>query len=94
MRAAESPARRSNAWLGMIALVSLAAVAAALVSQHVFDMQPCPWCVLQRVIERHATRRRTGGTGLGAQRPTRDTAPARPAPPEEDIALVSTMRRS
>lgn len=50
MRAAESPARRSNAWLGMIALVSLAAVAAALVSQHVFDMQPCPWCVLQRVI--------------------------------------------
>ena len=34
----------------MIALVSLAAVAAALVSQHVFDMQPCPWCVLQRVV--------------------------------------------
>lgn len=34
----------------MIALVSLAAVAAALVSQHVFDMQPCPWCVLQRAI--------------------------------------------
>ena len=28
----------------------MAAVAAALVSQHVFDMQPCPWCVLQRVI--------------------------------------------
>lgn len=50
MRAVASPARRSNAWLGMIALVSLAAVAAALVSQHVFDMQPCPWCVLQRVI--------------------------------------------
>jgi protein dithiol:quinone oxidoreductase len=33
-----------------IALVGLGAVAAALVSQHVFDMQPCPWCVLQRVI--------------------------------------------
>ena len=31
-------------------LASLAAVAAALVSQHVFDIQPCPWCVLQRVI--------------------------------------------
>jgi protein dithiol:quinone oxidoreductase len=31
-------------------LLPLAAVAAALVSQHVFDMQPCPWCVLQRVI--------------------------------------------
>ncbi|MCR5863799.1 disulfide bond formation protein B [Aquincola sp. J276] len=45
-----SPARRADAWLGMIALVSLAAVAAALVSQHLFDMQPCPWCVLQRAI--------------------------------------------
>ncbi|MEQ1682489.1 MAG: disulfide bond formation protein B [Burkholderiaceae bacterium] len=32
------------------ALVCIAAVAAALVSQHVYDMQPCPWCVLQRVI--------------------------------------------
>jgi len=31
-------------------LLSLAAVAAALVSQHVYDMRPCPWCVLQRVI--------------------------------------------
>lgn len=38
-------------WLWPLAvLVPLAAVAAALVSQHVFDMQPCPWCVLQRVI--------------------------------------------
>lgn len=33
-----------------VALASLAAVAGALVSQHVFDMQPCPWCILQRVI--------------------------------------------
>ena len=33
-----------------IALLSLAAVGAALVSQHRFDMQPCPWCVLQRLI--------------------------------------------
>jgi disulfide bond formation protein DsbB len=32
------------------ALLCLAAVAAALVSQHAFDMQPCPWCVLQRLI--------------------------------------------
>jgi disulfide bond formation protein DsbB len=30
--------------------VSLAAVAAAQVTQHAFDMQPCPWCILQRVI--------------------------------------------
>ena len=38
---------------GLYALVAAAAfagVAAALVSQHVFDMQPCPWCVLQRLI--------------------------------------------
>lgn len=31
-------------------LLPLAAVAAALVSQHTFDMQPCPWCVLQRLV--------------------------------------------
>jgi protein dithiol:quinone oxidoreductase len=37
-------------WLAAIALLSLGAVAAALVSQHVYDMQPCPWCVLQRAI--------------------------------------------
>jgi disulfide bond formation protein DsbB len=36
--------------LPLIALASVASVGAALVSQHVFDMQPCPWCVLQRVI--------------------------------------------
>ena len=30
--------------------LSLAAVAAALVSQHRLDMQPCPWCVLQRLV--------------------------------------------
>ncbi len=33
-----------------IALFALAAVGAALVSQHGFDMQPCPWCVLQRLV--------------------------------------------
>lgn len=36
--------------LGLVAVVCLLAVGAALVSQHVFDMQPCPWCVLQRMI--------------------------------------------
>jgi len=35
---------------GGVALACLAAVGAALVSQHRYDMQPCPWCVLQRVI--------------------------------------------
>jgi disulfide bond formation protein DsbB len=33
-----------------IAGVSLAAIGAALAAQHAFDMQPCPWCVLQRLI--------------------------------------------
>ena len=32
------------------AVLPLAAVAMALVTQHVFEMQPCPWCVLQRLI--------------------------------------------
>jgi protein dithiol:quinone oxidoreductase len=41
-----SPARLR---LAAVAL-PLAAVGAALVSQHVFDMQPCPWCVLQRLV--------------------------------------------
>ena len=31
-------------------VVPLAAVGMALVTQHVFGMQPCPWCVLQRLI--------------------------------------------
>lgn len=40
----------ADRWLAGIALSCITAVGAALVSQHVFDMQPCPWCVLQRVI--------------------------------------------
>ena len=41
--------RAPNVLLG-IAGVSLSALAFALLSQHVFDLQPCPWCVLQRLI--------------------------------------------
>ena len=41
---------RSNAWLAGIALTGVAAVGAALVSQHLYGMQPCPWCILQRLI--------------------------------------------
>jgi protein dithiol:quinone oxidoreductase len=33
-----------------VALLSVAAVAAALYSQHRLDMQPCPWCILQRIV--------------------------------------------
>lgn len=32
------------------ALLSILAVLVALVSQHIFGMQPCAWCVLQRLI--------------------------------------------
>jgi disulfide bond formation protein DsbB len=39
----------STARLLAVALVCLAAVAAALYSQHRLDMQPCPWCILQRI---------------------------------------------
>ncbi len=31
-------------------VISLAAVGAALYTQYVWKMQPCPWCVLQRAI--------------------------------------------
>lgn len=37
-------------WFAGIAAACIAAVGIALVSQHVYGMQPCPWCVLQRVI--------------------------------------------
>jgi disulfide bond formation protein DsbB len=40
----------AGGWLAGMALACVAAVGAALVAQHVFDMQPCPWCILQRVI--------------------------------------------
>jgi protein dithiol:quinone oxidoreductase len=34
----------------LLVLLPLAAVAAALLSQHHFGMLPCPWCVLQRLV--------------------------------------------
>lgn len=33
-----------------MALFALAVVGAALYTQHAWDMLPCPWCVLQRLI--------------------------------------------
>lgn len=38
-----------NVLMAIAALV-LFALGTALLSQHVFDMQPCAWCVLQRII--------------------------------------------
>ena len=34
----------------LAALLALGAVGLALVSQHVYGLQPCPWCVLQRLV--------------------------------------------
>lgn len=42
--------RDGRAVFALVFAVALGAVLAALVTQHVFDMQPCPWCVLQRLI--------------------------------------------
>ena len=39
-----------SALLMGIAVAALGAVGLALVSQHVFEMQPCPFCVLLRLI--------------------------------------------
>lgn len=36
--------------LAAIAAASLLAVATALTLQYHWDMQPCPWCILQRLI--------------------------------------------
>lgn len=40
----------ARSWCALAVVLSLAAVGAALFTQHVWDMQPCPWCVLQRVV--------------------------------------------
>ena len=36
--------------LVLIGVISLGAVGVAAIAQYAFDMQPCPWCVLQRFI--------------------------------------------
>jgi protein dithiol:quinone oxidoreductase len=46
----KGPSSRARRPLAAIAVVSFGAVAAALVSQHAFGMDPCPWCILQRLI--------------------------------------------
>jgi disulfide bond formation protein DsbB len=40
----------STRLFGGMLVVGVGAVGAALVTQHVFGMQPCAWCVLQRAI--------------------------------------------
>ena len=46
LEASKLPARV----LGGMAVLSVAAVAIAVIAQHYFDVRPCPWCVLQRGI--------------------------------------------
>ena len=36
--------------LALVAATCLAALAVALVAQHAFGVQPCPWCIFQRVL--------------------------------------------
>jgi disulfide bond formation protein DsbB len=36
--------------LSVIGLACVAAVGAALVAQYRFHMEPCPWCILQRIL--------------------------------------------
>lgn len=45
-----TPSAQRDAWLAGSAAAALLAIGAAVVSQHVYDIQPCPWCVLQRLI--------------------------------------------
>ncbi len=50
------PARGSGAMAGatpllaFVAILCFGSIAAALVSQYAFGMEPCPWCILQRLI--------------------------------------------
>lgn len=41
---------RHRALLLAMAALCVAAVGIALLTQHVFDMQPCAWCVFQRLL--------------------------------------------
>ena len=41
---------RATQVLTAVGVLAFAAVGAAAVAQYMFDMQPCPWCVLQRFI--------------------------------------------
>jgi disulfide bond formation protein DsbB len=49
-RQARGGSATNTPWFAFVALYSIGVVGTALVSQHVFSMQPCPWCVLQRLI--------------------------------------------
>jgi disulfide bond formation protein DsbB len=45
-----NPSKLNALFSACIGISALAAVFIALISQHVFDMQPCAWCVFQRFL--------------------------------------------
>ena len=49
-RTARHDGATSTASFAFVAALAFGVVVAALVSQHAFAMEPCPWCVLQRLI--------------------------------------------
>jgi disulfide bond formation protein DsbB len=49
-RTARHGGATNTASFAFVAALSFGVVIAALVSQHAFAMEPCPWCVLQRLI--------------------------------------------
>lgn len=42
--------QRETQILRLMSVLSFSAVAIALVSQYLYDMQPCAWCVFQRLL--------------------------------------------
>lgn len=52
-----------------IALLALAGLVAALLAQHVFEMMPCPWCILQRMALILVLACAVGGHTLRARSP-------------------------
>lgn len=45
-----NPIRLGSLFGALICISALVAIFIALISQHVFDMQPCAWCVFQRLL--------------------------------------------
>jgi protein dithiol:quinone oxidoreductase len=50
MTALDTLKRHAKVVLVLIALACLASVGGAVFAQHRFGMEPCPWCILQRIL--------------------------------------------
>ena len=86
-------------WLWAIAAACVGVVGFALTTQHVFGMEPCPWCVLQRMIYltiallavlASLLERRPGGRALGWLLPPLATAGLATALWQHFVASKST----